>query len=125
MWELQLTESSKQERPNSITWNVFSKVDIRVGTIEDVQNFPEARSPAFKLWIDFGHLGIKKSSAQITQLYSKEELLGRQILAVVNFPEKQIATFRSEVLVLGLVTEAEEVILVCPDRPVPNGLKLV
>ena len=119
-----MTESSKQDRSPMITWKDFQKVDIRVGTITDVQEFPEARSPAFKLWIDFGPLGIKKSSAQITKLYSNEELIGRQVLAVINFQKKQVANFLSEVLVLGLVAEIEDVVLVCPDRPVPNGLKL-
>ncbi|MFW9854990.1 MAG: tRNA-binding protein [Candidatus Thorarchaeota archaeon] len=119
-----MVENLEQKKKSLISWDDFQKVDIRVGTIKDVQDFPEARIPAFKLWIDFGSLGIKKSSAQITQLYTKRYLIDRQVLAVVNFPKKQIANFRSEVLVLGLVAENKEVVLISPDRPVPNGLKL-
>jgi tRNA-binding protein len=119
-----LVRNSEHKDRSFITWDDFQKVDIRVGTITDAEDFPEARTSAFKLWIDFGSIGIKKSSAQITQLYTKEDLIGRQILAVVNFPKKQIANFGSEVLVLGLTTGKNEVTLICPDRPVPNGLKL-
>ncbi|MFW9779105.1 MAG: tRNA-binding protein [Candidatus Heimdallarchaeota archaeon] len=119
-----MVENSEREKNPLISWDDFQKVDIRVGTIKSVQDFPEARIPAFKLFIDFGPLGIKKSSAQITRLYSKRDLIDRQVLAVVNFPKKQIANFRSEVLVLGLVSENNEVILISPDRPVPNGIKL-
>lgn len=108
-----------------IKYEDFEKVNIRVGTIVDVQDFPQARKPAFKLVIDFGpELGLKKSSAQITHLYTKESLMGKQVLAVVNFPLKQIGTFLSEVLVLGLSNPSNEIVLVSPDRAVPNGQKL-
>lgn len=105
---------------NSITFEDFSKVDLRVGTIVEVNDFPEARNPAYQLTIDFGPLGIKKSSAQITLLYKKEELLNRQIVAVVNFPNKQIANFMSECLVLGAVN-GKDVILLKPEEKVKNG----
>ena len=107
-----------------ISWEDFKKVDIRVGTIIEVSDFEKARNPSYKLQIDFGELGVLKSSAQITNLYAKEELLGKQILAVVNFPKKQIATIMSECLVLGLVGGKEEVVLINPDRKVANGLRL-
>ena len=105
---------------NIITFEDFSKVDLRVGTIIEVNDFPEARNPAYQLSIDFGDLGIKKSSAQITTLYKKEELLQKQIVAVVNFPKKQIAKFNSECLVLGAVN-AKEVVLLNPEIKVKNG----
>ncbi|NRA93722.1 MAG: tRNA-binding protein [Psychroserpens sp.] len=105
---------------NIITFEDFTKVDLRVGTILEVKDFPEANKPAFQLTIDFGELGIKKSSAQITSLYTKDELLNRQIVAVVNFPKKQIATFMSECLVMGAV-EGKEVILLEPGTRVKNG----
>lgn len=101
----------------------FLKLDIRVGTIVEVKDFEKAKKPAYQLKIDFGSLGIKKSSAQITALYSKEDLLGKQILAVVNFPPRQIADFLSEVLVLGTYSE-EGVVLVVPEQKVKNGDKL-
>ncbi|HMC00699.1 MAG TPA: tRNA-binding protein [Flavobacteriaceae bacterium] len=104
----------------TITFEDFTKVDIRVGTIIEVSDFPEARHPAYQLTIDFGGLGIKKSSAQITTLYTKADLLNRQILAVVNFPKKQIATFMSECLVLGAV-DGKDVILLNPEEHVKNG----
>ncbi len=103
-----------------ITFEDFTKVDLRVGTIIEVNDFPEAHNPAYKLTIDFGKLGIKKSSAQITTLYTKEELLNRQIVAVVNFPEKQIATFMSECLVMGAIRD-NDVILLKPEQKVENG----
>jgi tRNA-binding protein len=103
-----------------INFEDFTKVDLRVGTIIDVQDFPEARHPAFQLTIDFGDLGEKKSSAQITYLYKKTDLLNRQIVAVVNFPKKQIAKFMSECLVLGAVN-GQDVILLNPECPVKNG----
>ena len=107
-----------------ITIDDFIKVDIRVGQIIRVEDFPKARRPAYKLWIDFGELGIKKSSAQLTLLYQKEDLLNRLVVAVVNFPPRQVADFSSEVLVLGAVSEGDDVILLQPDRPVPLGWKV-
>jgi tRNA-binding protein len=108
-----------------ITYNDFEKVDIRAGTIIEVNDFPEARKPAYKLLIDFGsEIGIKKSSAQITKHYSKDELLGKQVLAVVNFPEKQIGPFFSQALMLGLPDENGNVVLVGPGFRVHNGVKL-
>lgn len=101
----------------------FQKLDIRVGTIISAKNFEKARRPAYQLEIDFGDLGIKRSSAQITEQYSLEELPGRQVLAVVNFPPRQIANFFSEVLVLGTYSE-DGVVLIKPDKPVKNGDKL-
>jgi len=105
---------------NTITFEDFTKVDLRVGTITEVNNFPEARNPAYQLTIDFGDLGIKKSSAQITTLYDKEDLLNRQIVAIVNFPKKQIAKFMSECLILGAVN-GKDVILLNPEQKVKNG----
>jgi len=105
---------------NIITFEDFTKIDLRVGTIIEVNEFPEARNPAYQLTIDFGALGIKKSSAQITTLYKKEELLARQIVAVVNFPNKQIAKFMSECLVLGAVN-GKDVTLLKPEHVVKNG----
>jgi tRNA-binding protein len=110
--------------PTPIEWSDFEKIDIRVGTILEVNAFPKAKRPAWQLTIDFGELGIKKSSAQITDLYEQQELIGRQVLAVVNFPPKQIANFFSECLVLGVYTDKKEVVLVSPDRRVENGWKL-
>lgn len=110
---------------NHITWNDFEQVELRIGTIIDVQEFPEARKPAYKLWIDFGEaIGTKKSSAQITDLYSKETLIGKQIMAVVNFPPKQVGTFMSECLVTGFIQEDGSVVLAVPDQDVENGLRL-
>lgn len=103
-----------------ITFEDFTKVDLRVGTIVEVNDFPEARNPAYQLTIDFGDLGIKKSSAQITTLYSKEDLLNKQIVAVVNFPKKQIAKFMSECLVMGVVKE-NDVYLLHPESKVKDG----
>ncbi|MFM6925340.1 MAG: tRNA-binding protein [Ferruginibacter sp.] len=107
-----------------ITWEDFEKVDIRTGTILEVHDFPGARKPAYQLSIDFGELGIKRSSAQITALYSKEEITGKQVIAVVNFPVKQIANFFSECLVLGVYNENNEVVLLHPSLPVKNGSKI-
>ncbi len=104
-----------------ITWNDFEKVQIKAGTIVEVNDFPNARKPAYQLLIDFGELGMKRSSAQITHHYSKEELIGKQIVAVVNFPVKQIANFFSECLVLGVYDNNNEVLLLTPDKAVQNG----
>ncbi len=109
----------------TIEWNDFEKVEIRVGTIIEAEEFPEARKPAYKLRIDFGaDIGLRKSSAQITDLYAREELIGRQIAAVVNFPPKQIGPVRSECLVTGFAREDGAIVLVSPDSAVPNGAKL-
>jgi tRNA-binding protein len=109
----------------SITWDDFEKVDIRSGTIIAINDFPKARKPAYQITIDFGgELGIRKSSAQITTHYKKEDLLNRQIIAVVNFPPKQIADFISECLVLGVYDENKDVILLQPERFVINGNKI-
>ena len=105
----------------SITFEDFMKVEMRIGKIIKVEDFPEAYRPAYKLTIDFGKLGVKKSSAQIVRRYAKEQLLGRQVVAVVNFPPKQIANFVLEVLVLGAVTRNDEVILLKPDEDVELG----
>lgn len=108
-----------------ITYDDFKKVDIRVGTVVDIQDFTEARKPALKLIVDFGpEIGRKKTSAQITHLYYQDKLLGRQVIAVVNFPPKQVGTFMSEVLVLGLSDELGRIVLVAPDNSVPNGQRL-
>lgn len=110
---------------NELTWSEFEKTEMRVGTIMDVQDFPEARKPAYQLTIDFGQeIGVRKSSAQITKRYQKEDLLHRQIVAVVNFPRKQIGKFMSECLVLGAVGEQGDVILVAPDFKIENGLRI-
>ncbi len=107
-----------------IGWSDFEKVEIRVGTILSAQEFPEAQKPAYQLTIDFGILGIKKSSAQITKHYQTAMLIGKQVIAVVNFPPKQIAQFMSECLVLGVYDESNEVVLLSPDHAVSNGCKI-
>jgi tRNA-binding protein len=107
-----------------ISWLDFEKVDMRVGTILTASVFAEAKKPAYKLTIDFGDLGIKKSSAQITTLYKTEDLIGNQIIAVVNFPPKQIANFISECLVLGVYNDDNNVVLLQPNLPVTNGNKI-
>lgn len=110
---------------DTISWDDFQKIDIRAGTIVDAQPFPEARRPAYKLTIDFGpEIGIRKSSAQITDLYQPETLIGKQVLAVVNFPRKQIGPFMSECLVTGLHKPDGSVVLATIDQPLPNGSKL-
>lgn len=107
-----------------ISWSDFEKIDIRVGTILEAKPFPEARKPALQLWIDFGSLGMLQSSAQITKHYTPEILIGKQVIAVVNFPVKQIANFFSECLVLGVYDDQQAVVLLQPDHPVSNGLKI-
>lgn len=106
---------------NFITWDDFQKLEIRIGTIVKVNDFPKAKKPAYQLTVDFGVHGIKKSSAQITDHYTKEDLLNRQVAAVINFPPKQIADFLSECLILGVYDENNQVILLQPDKPVRNG----
>jgi len=108
----------------TISWNDFEKLDIRLGTIINAEEFVGARKPAYKLQIDFGALGIKRSSAQITKHYGKQELMGQQVVAVVNFPVKQIGNFFSECLVLGIYDEDGEVVLLKPERALSNGLKI-
>ena len=109
----------------TITWQEFERVELRVGTILSVEAFPEARKPAYKIKADFGpELGVRQSSAQVTALYEPEELIGRQIIGVVNFPPKQIGPFRSEFLVTGFYNEEGAVVLAMPERAVPNGSKL-
>jgi tRNA-binding protein len=107
-----------------ITWQDFEKVELRVGTIIKVEDFPEAKKPAYKLEIDLGDFGIKKSSAQITHFYKKEELIGKQVICVINFPLKQIANFFSEVLTCGFYLPTGEVVLAMPERLILNGSKL-
>ena len=108
-----------------ITWEDFTKIDVRAGTIIKAESFEGAKRPAFKLWVDFGsELGIKKSSAQLTALYRLEDLIGRQVVCVINFPPKQIANFVSEVLVTGFPNEKGEVVLTSIDKTVPNGARL-
>ena len=110
---------------SAISWDDFEKIDIRCGTIIDVKDFPKARKPSYQFRVDFGaELGIKRSSAQLTQLYNKEELLNKQVIAVVNFPPKQIADFFSECLILGVYDENNHVILLQPERTVKNGQRI-
>ena len=108
-----------------ITWADFEKVELKAGTILDVLDFPEARKPAYKLQVDFGELGIRWSSAQITKHYKRSELIGRQIIGVINFPKKHIADFISEFLVTGFADEEGNIVLASVDRPVPNGSSLI
>lgn len=107
-----------------ITWSDFEKIHLAVGTVIQAEDFPKANNPSFKLTIDFGTLGIKKSAAQITKIYTKKDLIGKQIIAVVNFPPKQIADMMSECLVLGAIGINNEVTLLTVDLPVLNGLKI-
>ena len=110
---------------DTINWSDFERVELRVGTIIAVDDFPEARKPAWKLTVDFGELGTRRSSAQITVHYGREGLLGRQVIAVLNFPPKQIGPFRSEILVTGFADENGAIVLAIPEHKVPNGAKLV
>ncbi|XHR95056.1 tRNA-binding protein [Mucilaginibacter sp. UC70_90] len=109
----------------TITWHDFEKVELRIGTVLEAVDFPGARKPAFKVKVDFGAFGIRWSSAQITKHYTKEELVGRQIVGVVNFPKKQIANFMSEFLVTGFADENGDIVLTAVEKPVPNGSKLI
>ena len=108
----------------TISWQDFEKIELRAGTINRVEDFPEAKVAAYKIWADFGDFGILKSSAQVTKHYSKSDLLGRQIIGVINFPPKQIAHFMSEFLVTGFILENGDVILAEPQQKVPNGSRL-
>ncbi|MES2224575.1 MAG: tRNA-binding protein [Patescibacteria group bacterium] len=108
----------------TITWNEFEKVELRVGTIVQVDDFPEAKKSAYRLLIDLGEFGIKRSSAQITTLYTKEDLVGKQIVCVINFPIKKIGPYESEVLTTGFYRESGDVVLAVPDKTVINGSKL-
>lgn len=121
-----MTQQSKTPRQTeALQWSEFQRVELRVGTVVGVDDFPEARKPAYRLRVDFGpEVGIKKSSAQITDLYSKDDLLGRQVMAVVNFPPKQIGPFMSECLVTGFHREDGAVVLAVPDAEVANGTRL-
>ncbi len=108
----------------TITWSDFEKVDFRIGTIIRVENNEKARRPAYKIWVDFGELGIKQSSAQLTDLYTKKELLNKQVICVMNFETKLIAGFKSEILITGLYTKDNQVILITTDKVIHNGAKL-
>jgi tRNA-binding protein len=107
-----------------ISWADFEKIEMRAGTIISVSDFPEAHNPAYKLTIDFGEFGIRKSSAQVTIVYTKDELLDKQVIAVVNFPSKQVANFMSECLVLGVIGDNKEVVLLQPGKKVINGARI-
>lgn len=107
-----------------ISWGDFERVEIRVGTVLEVEEFPEARKPAYKLRVDFGEAGVRKSSAQITGLYQREELVGKQVIGVLNFPRKQIGRFFSEALITGFADENGAIVLAVPERTVPNGSRL-
>ena len=109
-----------------ISWEDFARVDVRVGRITRVEEQPRARQPSYRVWVDFGpQLGVRQSSAKLTRLYAREALLGRQVLAVVNFPPRQVADVRSEVFILGAMLDAQTVVLVQPEREVPEGTRLM
>ncbi|MGV3609700.1 MAG: tRNA-binding protein [Fluviicola sp.] len=109
---------------NSLTWDQFMNVEMRVGTVLSAEPFPEVRNPAYKITIDFGEFGIRKTSAQVTVLYKPEDLIGKQVIAVINFPPKQIANMMSECLILGGIGENKEVTLLQPERKVKNGTRI-
>lgn len=113
----------KNYNMETINWDDFAKIKICTGTINRVEDFPEAKKPAYKIWVDFGDFGIKQSSVQITNLYIKDELIGKQIIGVINFPVKQIGPFKSEFLTTGFYRD-DGVVLAVPDKKVPNGLLL-
>jgi tRNA-binding protein len=112
------------QAPDTMSVDDFFRIDIRVGTVLRAEVFPEAKRPAYKLWIDFGELGVRQSSAQITRLYQVEDLVGRQVVAVVNFPPRKVAGFRSEVLVLGAATQDGSITLLAPDAYAPDGERI-
>jgi len=114
----------KNENNDTLTWSEFTKVEMRIGTIISAEEFKEARNPAYKLIVDFGEFGTRKTSAQITALYNPDDLKGKQVVAVLNFPPKQIANLMSECLILGGLGDKKEVILIQPERVVQNGLKI-
>jgi len=116
------SKMKKKNNMETITWNDFSKIEMRVGTVLSAEVFKEVRNPAYKIVVDFGEFGTRKSSAQLTKRYLPEDLIGKQVIAVVNFPPKQIANFMSECLILGLLGEGKDVTLLTPDKKVPNGL---
>lgn len=112
------------DNDNTLTWNDFTKVEMRIGTIISAEIFKEVKNPAYKMRIDFGEFGIKKTSAQITKLYTADELIGNQVVAVINFPKKQIANIMSECLVLGGIGNNKEVTLIAPDKKIKNGTRI-
>ncbi len=112
------------DKGNNLTWEEFARIDIRTGTIINAEVFDGVSKPAYKVQIDFGELGIRKTSAQLTKLYKPEDIIGRQILAVINFPEKQIKNFMSECLILGVIGQDGEVVLIETERKTLNGLKI-
>ncbi len=118
-------KNTEEDNKNLITWSDFEMVELRSGTVIAVDDYPEARRPAYKITVDFGEkIGIKKTSAQVTDLYTKEDLLGKQITAVVNFPKKQIGKFMSEFLLTGFIQDDKSVVLCVPDKKCENGLRL-
>jgi tRNA-binding protein len=122
---LTLAKRARKPMSDTISFDEFLKIDIRAGRVIDAQPFPEARKPAYKLWIDFGpEIGVKKTSAQITELYPLESLIGRQVMAVVNFPPRQIGPFMSEVLTLGVADGEGRVVLLAPDHEAPLGARM-